>query len=84
MPTFVNLLSKKEKTTKETVLTHCLQTHTGVWASPETHRHVVTDIEVYSKVVYIGKHEGEDIFACYEDRYINEVFLFKGIKGDEF
>lgn len=84
MTIFKNLLNDSKKETKKTVLTSCLQAHTGVWASPATHSHVKTDIDEFDRVVYLGRHEGDDTFACYEDRYPNDVFFFKGIKGDEF
>jgi hypothetical protein len=84
MTIFQDILNQPKPAQRKTVLTHCMQAGSGYWGSPATHPHVDTDLNTYSKIVYLGKQGSEDLFVCYDNRCTDTAFIFKGIKGDEF
>jgi len=74
MTKFINCSEEAKETKKETMFTHQL--------NASGFSKVYVDLKSFEKIIYLGKCSLDgDMFACYEDNYID---IYKGIKGDEF
>lgn len=75
MTKYISLETKEQNRFKKTVFTKHISSAYGI-------SDTINTPEDFEKVVYLGRCKTDgDIFVAYSDK---EIYIYKGIKGDEF